>query len=139
MTDPWSQSVVDARQCAGVPSLEKSMTVRRHPPVAITADPSLIAELEGCEQQIGYRFEYLTSIPGARRHARRRGMIIVGLDLAPRVRKPLRCSGTVVVAATELPEGRAAYVHRVGASHLIVLPRARQWLIGRLGMIGEPR
>ena len=109
------------------------MTVRQRAALAVTADPKLINELRGCEPGI----EITGSIPRARKIAHDRPMIIVGADLATRLRKPIAGAGLVVLAAIDLGDGRAlGAAPRIAATYVIILPTARQWLIDQLRQQG---
>jgi hypothetical protein len=103
------------------------------PPIAVTGSRFLRAELSLCALHAGTEFEYTESIPHGRAYAGRRPLIIVGVDLAARVRKPLRCGGLVVVAAVD-PHNERTFLHagRIGAAYVIALPTARPWLVDQL-------
>jgi hypothetical protein len=105
-------------------------------PVAVTSSYWLRQDLHQVEQHAGYEFEFTGSVPDGRRNARRRPIVIIGADLVGRVRKPLYCGGIVVVATLD-PDDRRTFRHaaRIGALYVIVLPRARDWLIDQLRRI----
>jgi hypothetical protein len=103
------------------------------PPVAITGSRLLREELRLCELDAGSEFDFADSVYEGRRKASRRVAIIVGFDLAPRVRTPIRGSGLIVVAALYPDHGRTfACAARIGASCVIGLPGGRRWLAEHL-------
>ncbi|WP_434739344.1 hypothetical protein [Micromonospora sp. SH-82] len=109
------------------------MPGRWFPPIAITGSRLLRAELHTVEQQSGSDLDYAASIPEGRRYAARRPLIIVGADLAGRVRRPLACRGLVVVASVNQPDERVrAHAERIAARYVIVLPTACSWLTDHL-------
>jgi hypothetical protein len=61
-------------------------------------------------------------------------MLIVGVDQAGLIRKPIRCATGLVFIATTDPNDRraAAWIERIGARYLIVLPTARDFVVDKL-------
>ena len=110
------------------------MTVRWRPVAAVTQSGLLRAQLRIVEQHAGWDFAYTPSIPSARRFANHRPMIILGSDVAARVRKPLVCGGIVLLAATDDTIDRRMFAHaeRVGVAYLAFLPTSAPWLIDLL-------
>lgn len=102
----------------------------RSAPVALTRDLLLRDELDRCARQAGTTVQYPTSVPAARRAGRHSPLIIVGVDLAVRVRIPLHADdqGTVIAivfaAPWEHPDRLDSAIRRPHASHGLYLPHA---------------
>jgi hypothetical protein len=61
-------------------------------------------------------------------------MIILGADVAARVRKPLVCGGIVLVAATDDTTDPRPFRHaaRIGAAYIAFLPTSTPWVVDLL-------
>ena len=131
MTSPDGAAQIRRKTVA---ALETTSLLNNGPAVAaITASRLLRAELRVVEQGSGWDFEYTDSIPYGRRFARHRPMIIIGADLVARVRRPLSCSGAVLVATVDGTDTRVfAHAARIAAAYLVVLPQGCPWLVDQL-------
>ena len=111
-----------------------------YPAIAVTASYWLRQEIEQVEQTSGCDIDVTDSLPDSRRNARRRPMIIIGVDLVGRVRKPLHCGGIVVVATLAADDRHAIdNATKINAPHIVALPHGRQWLAEKLLQIMDSR
>ena len=61
-------------------------------------------------------------------------MLIIGVDQAGLIRKPIRCAtGLVLIATTDPHDDRAvAWIERIGARYLVVLPHRCDFVVDKL-------
>ena len=143
MPAPAPYQLIDLNHVPTIPTLVpptkrttplRAVPSRWHPPVALTAGRWMREHLDFCQLHAGTEFLITESVPDARRAGRRARLIVIGSDLAGRIRTPLTCSTGMIVLATVDPTDTTIFDQavRIGAPYVVVFPAARPWLIGRL-------
>jgi hypothetical protein len=107
------------------------MTATADPIIVLSAQPHLRAALDTAAAVLGVTLVHTDAVPTARTAARNARMLIIGIQDAHWVHKPIGCAGpAVLIAADDVDRDRVAgHAHRLGAELFLLRPPGHRTLV----------